>query len=266
MGKKRLHPQKRATKQDERALRKQGDNKPSLVPANSRAGSALRNAWERAVSVTERDIAAFIPTDDVISIGESVLAGAQTLDVFCKMTGLKVPEVKAVLGNPVAMAWISKQIYHLFQHRAAIIDAALYQRAAGGDVQAIKLFYERMGQLDRTQNINVNYSGGVNIQALADDELERIVREKRRLLPAEFRRLSEEATGAKDAEFQTEEGTGDSLPGADGAGSPPEGGAAPVLPEDAAGPPEAADVPRAGEEEEAPAIPGREPDGEDDGG
>jgi hypothetical protein len=259
-----LHPQKQTTAAAKQELRKKKTNCPSLGVKSSPHNTLLRKSWEKAISVSERDIAGFVPTDADIGIGEAILAGGQTVDTICKLSGLKIDRVKAVMTNPVAMAWISKQIYHLFQHRASIIDAALYMRAAGGDVQAMKLFYERMHQLGpREQNINVNYSGGVNIQALQDDELERIVNEKRRLLPAEFRRLAESAT---DAGCEEPEGSGDDLPGADGTGSAPPGEPPPVLQADAGGSPKATEIPRAWQGEEAPVVPGRQPDGKDNSG
>lgn len=155
-----------------------------------------------ALSITEQEVSAYLPTEVDIQVGEALVSGASTMVGIQGYCGIERNRIKATLNNPVAMAWISRQVEALFKTRVAIVDAAVYLRAAGGDTTAAKLFYERF-KLLTSQSVRVDhvYSGGVNISALPDDELARIVREKTRLLPAEFRLLegpSGEKSGSSD--------------------------------------------------------------------
>jgi hypothetical protein len=152
--------------------------------------AAVQRSLKDALAITDQEIASYVPTDTDTMVGEALVSGASTMVGIQGYCGLDRNEIKATMNNPVAMAWISRQVEALFKTRAAVIDAAVYLRAAGGDVQAAKLFYERMRLLQvNTQRVEHVYSGGVNISALPDDELARIVMEKGRMLPKEFKIL-----------------------------------------------------------------------------
>lgn len=200
-----LRPSRQDVGNIKRELRK---DQKTQIPTNSNLSPVVRKGWEMAAGVPEQDIMAFIPTDLVLKVGEGFLAGHRSIDSLQKFTDATRDEVREVLMNPVAMAWLSRQIYCLFQNRTAIIDAQLYQRAAAGDLQAIKMFYERMDRLPTNKKeINVNYSGGVDVRNISDEELKQIIQEKKRLLPAEFRIINDpekEADGEPAAEEKTE--------------------------------------------------------------
>lgn len=143
-----------------------------------------------ALAVTDQEVLAYLPSEDDVQVGEALVSGASTVVGIQGYCGLSKERIKAVMNNAVAMAWISRRVEALFTSRVAVVDAAVYLRAAGGDVTAAKLFYERFKVLQaNTMRIEHNYSGGVNISALPDDELARIVLEKGRMLPKEFRIL-----------------------------------------------------------------------------
>lgn len=199
-----LRPSRQDVGNIKRELRK---DQKTQIPTNSNLSPVVRKGWEMAAGVPEQDIMSFIPTDLVLRVGEGFLAGQRSIDTLQKFTGATRDEVREVLMNPVAMAWLSRQIYCLFQNRTAIIDAQLYQRAAAGDLQAIKMFYERMDRLPTNKKeINVNYSGGVDVRNISDEELKQIIQEKKRLLPAEFRIINDPEKG-DDGEPAAEEKT-----------------------------------------------------------
>lgn len=178
---------------------------------------AIVDAWAAALNVDDQDLAKFIPTRLDIGVGEALLGGSLTVEQISDYTGHAHDKVKQTLSSPVAMAWISRQIHQLFKHRAGIVDAALYQAAIRGDVPAIKLFYERMGQLNRVIQHQHQYSGGIKLDTLSDEDLRRVIRENQAKLPAEFRIVDQDTPG-DDLQSPTDTGPED------------ESGAAPVLP------------------------------------
>ena len=150
--------------------------RPSLSPA-------VVEAWKRAQNVTEQDVSAYVPQMADISVGEALLAGRLSLDDIVAYSGENRAVVQQTLATPVAMAWISRQIYGHFIHRAALVDAALIQRALSGDVSAIRLFYERSGKLVDTKHVQHTVQGGLNLTALTLEDLAKLVEDKQRTLP-----------------------------------------------------------------------------------
>jgi hypothetical protein len=151
------------------------------------------DGWRRAADLTPEQVECFKPTEVDISVGEALLAGNTQASRIAEYSGLDAAQVRDTLNNPIAMAWLSRQITALFTHRAALVDALLYQRAMTGDLAAIKLFYDRMRLLDKSMEIKHAYSGEVSLKQIPDDELARMVQDKARLLPAEFRVISQDA-------------------------------------------------------------------------
>jgi hypothetical protein len=164
--------------------------------------TCLEKGLESALSVTEKDVREFVPSDHVLLVGEALLAGQSTLTGMRGYCGLEERHIKAVLNNPVAMAWLSVQCAALFKSRSAVVDAAMYLRAAGGDVAAAKLFYERMKIMDAGQKVLHEHrvSGSIDLSKLSDLELEKILAEKVRMLPQALRKLT-----PIDAEFQVKD-------------------------------------------------------------
>jgi len=144
----------------------------------------------RALGVTDRALEQFEPPPDVIAVGEGFLAGHASVQGIATYAGIDQARVKAVLNDALAMQWISRRTEALFKSRAAVVDTALYLRAAAGDIRAIELFYKRMKLLEEAaKKVEVQYSGSVNLTALSDDDLRRLLHEKVRTLPAEFKVL-----------------------------------------------------------------------------
>lgn len=226
---------------------------PNSSQKKTTPGPALVKAWKEALHVTEAEKRQFIPTELTIQVGEAILGGATSPSEIAAAATVSEPRIRSVLSDPVAMAWVSQQIYELFRHRAGIIDAALYVRAAAGDIAAIKLFYERMGQLNQDKTVHHVVSGGIDISGLEIEDLRRIVADDAHLIPAEYRLLE----GAPAA--------GEEVPRPEGTEAPDRGGADAVLPPDAGESQEAATVPPEGEDPPPAAVPGRQPQRENNG-
>jgi hypothetical protein len=154
------------------------------------------------------------------------------------------------------MAWMTKHVHAIYGHRCCLVDTALVRKALTGDVPAIKLFYERVGQLTQDKTINVNYSGGVCLTSLGDDDLLRLIKDADAKLPAEYQTI--------DAEFEA--APGDAVPGAGGDPAPDAAGPTPVLPTPDEEPREADRVPREGEGLQDEVLLRGEPEREDDSG
>lgn len=189
----------------------------------------VKAAWAGALACTEADVDAYKPTPAAGEVALALLAGATSIVDLVKFTGLPDTAVKEVLALPVAMAWVSRQVKAQFTHRAGLVDAALFQRACNGDVNAISLFYKRFDLLADERRVRVEFSGGVDLRAVPTQDLEYIVRDRVKSLPAEFRLL--------------QAGAGEEVPGAGGAREAVPGGPAPLLPPPAGEPPEAARLP-----------------------
>lgn len=163
----------------------------------------VRLAMAHAFNVDPMEVARFQPTEAVTRVGEAIASGLTNPRAIQTAAGLGPEAVQGVLNDPVAMIWISQRIEALFKYRAGLVDAALFMRAIAGDTTAIKLFYERMKIMDAgSKTLNVHYSGGVDVRSLPTDELRKIVMDKARMLPAEFRVLEskpEETDGGSSA-------------------------------------------------------------------
>lgn len=159
-------------------------------PARPDCRNPVRLAMAHAFNVDPMEVAKFQPTEAVTKVGEAIASGLTNPRAIQTAAGLGPEAVQNVLNDPVAMIWISQRIEALFRYRAGLVDAALFMRAVAGDTTAIKLFYERMKIMEAgNKTLNVVYSGGVDVRSLPVDELKRIVADKARMLPAEFRVL-----------------------------------------------------------------------------
>lgn len=226
-----------------RRIRATLDDPEECRRRNSAAHSkALVKAWIGAQNVTPMDVARHVPTDTELRVGEAILAGQFTMQGLSDYTGLLRDEVRLVLANPVAMAYLSKAIYQHFQLRVCLVDSALYRQAMTGDTSAIKLFYDRM-RLASEHTLNVNHTHSVDLSALSYDDLKRLVRDGKSALPGPLQQIIDaEFTNAADPPA----GAGNPVCSPDGAAETDAGSSTLVLPGPDAGPPEAAPLSRGG--------------------
>lgn len=219
--------------------RVRGNRKPQV-------SQSLVKAWRDALAVTPQDVAAFIPTERELTVAESLLDGQLNMTAIVAASDLTEAQVREVFRNPVAMAWISRQIDQLCQHRLGLVDASMFTRAINGDVTAAKLVYERAGKLQKAGQVNVIAHGNtqINLGGLSNDELKRLIDEEERALALK----TDAAPGA-----------GATVPRPEGAVGEAEDGTAAVLHPA----PPAGGVPQHGDEQAAPADAGGEPVGEE---
>jgi hypothetical protein len=82
-----------------------------------------------------------------ISIAEALLSGVTTSQDIAEFCQVSTGSVSKWMRDPVAMRWISDQVSANIQNRLGVVVAALFSRAATGDVAAVRLMFERFGQL-----------------------------------------------------------------------------------------------------------------------
>lgn len=197
---------KRPTREDGRVIRQPG---PSPLERRGPGRPKMRSpkliaAWQSVSSVDPVAVAAYRPTELDMAVGLALLRGARTLGELEEDTSLDRFHVEAILLDPVRMAWISTQVYSHLQQRAAMVDSSLYSRALAGDMAAVRLFYERMNLFTTGQKVSVQVSGGIDVRALSDEDLRRMVTDGAARLPPTLIE-SKPAVKVLDAEFTMKE-------------------------------------------------------------
>jgi hypothetical protein len=151
------------------------------VPAHrTRNGTSLspvlQKAWRSAHPSPTQD---YQPTSDDTLVAEALLAGATTPLQLSDYTGLSCPTIRTLLSSPQTMAWISCKVRELLTLSVGVVDAALYSRATGGDVPAIRLFLERHQFLQRdtapTVNIKLDHLPTEDLLALLSDKKAKVL-------------------------------------------------------------------------------------------
>jgi hypothetical protein len=124
-----------------------------------------------------------------MQVTEGLLAGMSTPQDLATFAGVSKTAITDLLRDSVAMAWVSKQVYGLMEHRLGLVDAALFNLAVAGNLTAIRTVYDRLGKLQHTQEVNHhhNYSGGIDLTALTLEDLRKLVTDKNRTVDAEFK-------------------------------------------------------------------------------
>lgn len=143
-----------------------------LLPSVRTWTPPLVEAWKRATAVDEREVQAFIPGTAEIRVAEALLNSVGSIKDIAEHAGITAVSVRRVIADPVAVAWISRQIAAQIQNRLGLIDAALYRAAASGSIPAIRLCYERFDKLSR--NVGTLNVTQVNYSSMPDDDLKRI--------------------------------------------------------------------------------------------
>jgi hypothetical protein len=110
---------------------------------------------------------------------EALLAGATTQLQLSDYTGLPCPTIRQILSSPQSMAWISRRTHEMLALCSGVVDAALYSRATGGDIPAIRLFLERHQYLQRDQaptvNIKLDHLPTEDLLALLTDKKAKVL-------------------------------------------------------------------------------------------
>lgn len=158
------------------------------LPARKRISPALSRIAERAVSATADQIRAYAPREIDIRIAEELLSGqlpAISYKAIAEALDVSAQYVSSVLKDPVACGWIFRAVNSEIRHRLGMVDAAVFMRAAAGDIRAASLLYKRYGEIvDRSQHVHA--VGVFDVAQLPDSDLDALIRAQGRTeLPTE---------------------------------------------------------------------------------
>jgi hypothetical protein len=140
---------------------------PKLKPALSRIAT-------RALDVEEDEIRSYCPTELDLKIAESMVGGVVTYAEIASNVGCDPSHVSRVLQNPVRCGWLSQQLHRIVHKRIGLVDNALLLRALAGDVRAIKLYYERFGEITH-RSVVLTGRLDFNPRDLDDKDLDAII-------------------------------------------------------------------------------------------
>lgn len=140
--------------------------------------TALMSLAQRALTVTPRDIDVYVPRELDLKIAEAMLAGAITFKAIGEVLDLDPQAIGKYLRDPLVCAWISRTVHGHVHERLGMVDAAMLNAALSGKVAAAKLLYERYGEMvQRSLNVHVNGSKGLDFRKFEDADLDALIRD-----------------------------------------------------------------------------------------
>lgn len=159
-------------------------NAPSRGPAIApsvpmKQTQYLRVLAKRAADVPPEDVDRYIPSEAVLRCTEVILGGTVRRIDIAEQLGVAPETVGMYLADPVACAWVMRQISNTIGDRLALVDAAMYSRALGGDVAAAKLIFERYAPAVQTHRHLLQVGGNDELSKLSDAELMRLAASKK---------------------------------------------------------------------------------------
>ena len=156
--------------------RRKARRRPTPIK-NSIADRALQLG--RALSDAELPYA---PSNTDWLILAAVLNGAVFTNEIAKQAQLTSEEVLHRMLQPAFARWLSQQVEAELPHRLGLVDLAVYSRALKtGDVSRARYLAERFGKMRRRAASN-HLHLHLSLEKLSDEQLQRLVEEKRRLL------------------------------------------------------------------------------------
>jgi hypothetical protein len=149
--------------------------------------TTLTKLAQRSLDVDDDEIRTYAPTEMDLQMAEAMISGCITFTQIAEQIGADPSTVSRAMRHPVRCGWLSSQLQRIVAKRIGLVDAALVARALSGDVRAIKLYYERFGELVHRSHITTTRLD-FDPSKLSDEDLDIIIR-------------SERAKGATDAHF-----------------------------------------------------------------
>lgn len=151
--------------------------KPSKKPMPA----SLARLYRKALTVSDEAIQTYRPTELVVKCTEAYLEGCSTQKDIAEKLDQSPATVSAALREPVACAWIAKNLNQIISQRLGLVDAALFSRAMTGDPAACKLLYSRYGQLE-SRHVHVNVDAGtIDYSSMTTEQLEKMAAAKKAL-------------------------------------------------------------------------------------
>jgi len=156
--------------------------RPSKVRVERRlAYSDLGRSLAVGKALQEANLPYAPKTEDWLILA-AVLAGSIGTHEIAEVAGMQAGDVKARLLDPAFARWLAERVELELPSRLGLVDLAVYARALkSGDVARARYLAERFGKL-RRQPTNPHYHLHLNLDKLSEEQLVRLVEEKRRLL------------------------------------------------------------------------------------
>ena len=152
---------------------------------------ALQKLALRSLDVEEDEIRTYSPTELDLQIAEAMIGGVMTFKDIAAQVDVDASTISRVMKDPVRCAWMSQQLHRVVSKRIGLVDVALMTQALGGNISAIKLYYERFGELIHRSQVLIGRMD-FDPSQLSDKDLETVLR-------------GEMGSEATDAEFTTKE-------------------------------------------------------------
>lgn len=154
-------------------------SKPPKKRKQRTVPKGMRKMYERALLAPEEDIEAYQPTPLALDICDAYLQGCRTHAEIAEHSNHARTSISTLLRDPVACAWIARNLHACVQQRLGLIDAALFSTAVAGNVPAAKLCFERYGQLvDRKVVKHIHSETGIPFDELSNEDLEAIAKSR----------------------------------------------------------------------------------------
>lgn len=124
----------------------------------------------------------YAPSNTDWLILAAVLNGAVYTNEIAKQAQITPEEVLRRMLQPAFARWLSQQVEAELPNRLGLVDLAVYSRALKtGDVSRARYLAERFGKMRRRAASN-HLHLHLSLEKLSDEQLQKLVEEKRRLL------------------------------------------------------------------------------------
>ncbi len=141
-----------------------------------RKNQAIRIMAQRSLEASDEEIRAFIPDERDVEMAEAMVCGSITFTEIADHIGVDPAIIGRKMKDPVRVAWMSMQVHRAVARRLGILDAALFRRAISGDTAALKLAYERFGEMQKRLHVRHTYEvNAVDPSRLTDADLDQLI-------------------------------------------------------------------------------------------
>jgi hypothetical protein len=139
---------------------------------------------ERALKVSDEDIATFPHTYDDISIVQELMVGATTNAQIAAAVGISETALKQRLLDPVRCAWIASQIDHAVASQLGQVHGSVFQAALRtGDHNKAAYLDKLYGKGPRPQiQKHQHLVGHIDLTGLTNEQLRKFIERERREL------------------------------------------------------------------------------------
>ena len=147
---------------------------------------ALAKMAARSLDVQDEDLRAYIPTELDLQIAEAMMGGSMQFQEIAAQVGCDPATISRAMKCPLRCAWVSQQLHRIVAKRIGMVDLSLFLATTQGNVSAMKLYYERFGELIHRSQVLVGRMD-FDPSQLSDKDLDTVLRgEMGGMVDAEF--------------------------------------------------------------------------------